>query len=433
MNIKSISSPLSVTILVLLTILPFFSTASEEITFDLIHRDSPLSPFYDPSSTYHDNRIASFNRSQLRRQMFTNNNTPFPLKRSVRSHLISYAFEFLMKVNVGTPPVTLFLIADTGSDLTWVKSLPCTKCSTKGRYVTYNPKISGSYRPVSCKSSACLSSYAGGRITCGTNNSCPFELLYGDSSQSAGELGFETMGLGSSVLRNIIFGLAHTLNGLFPGSGIVGLGAGPLSLVRQMGNSIGAKFSYCLGNANSIGKISFGDKSIPTGPNVVTTPMVFVEPDTYYYLTINSFTIGTNGKKIQYGVDGVKGNIIIDSGTTLTNLPSKYCDEINKSYMEQIKAEKVKDPTGTLDFCYKTNNVDTFPPMTIHLDGGVELVVPPTNMFVAIVEGVWCLTILPIEEGGVSVYGNLWQETMVVGYDLVKKQMHFKPGGCPKY
>ena len=62
------------------------------------------------------------------------------------------------------------------------------------------------------------------------------------------------------------------------GSGIIGLGGGPLSLVSQLNKSIGGKFSYCLvlaENSNVINKINFGSTGLVSSNGVVSTIHLF--------------------------------------------------------------------------------------------------------------------------------------------------------------
>ena len=90
---------------------------------DLIHRDSPNSPFYDPSETP-SQRIAKALRRSINRV------NHFKLTSSLSTNaaqadIISNRGEYLLKYYVGTPPVQILGIADTGSDLIWLQCKPC--------------------------------------------------------------------------------------------------------------------------------------------------------------------------------------------------------------------------------------------------------------------------------------------------------------------
>ena len=97
-------------------------------------------------------------------------------------------------------------------------------------------------------------------------------ISYGDQSFTNGDLGVETLTIGSTTSRlvtlpNIVFGCGHNNDGTFSeaGSVIICLGGGPLSLVSQLNKSIGGKFSYYLvptENSNVTSKINFGSNGL---------------------------------------------------------------------------------------------------------------------------------------------------------------------------
>ncbi|CAH8266769.1 unnamed protein product [Arabidopsis lyrata] len=99
----------------------FFFNDWENLTVELIHRDSPHSPLYNPHHTVSDGLNATFLRSISRSRRF---NT----KTDLQSGLISNGGEYLMSISIGTPPSKVLAIADTGSDLTWVQCKPYQQC-----------------------------------------------------------------------------------------------------------------------------------------------------------------------------------------------------------------------------------------------------------------------------------------------------------------
>ncbi|KAF5951252.1 hypothetical protein HYC85_009196 [Camellia sinensis] len=92
---------------------------------DLIHRDSPDSPFYNSSLTHFDRVIKALRRSHSRVNYFTSASMS---PQSASSEVIPSDGSYLMKITVGTPPFNILAIADTGSDLTWTQCLPCRNC-----------------------------------------------------------------------------------------------------------------------------------------------------------------------------------------------------------------------------------------------------------------------------------------------------------------
>ncbi|GJZ63470.1 aspartic proteinase CDR1-like protein [Tanacetum coccineum] len=172
-----------------------------------------------------------------------------------------------------------------------------------------------------------------------TQITCHYKIGYGDRSHTTGNLAIDTFWFGpTSFEEGIVFGCGHDNNGTFnkEGSGIIGLGGGPLSLIKQLDYVIEGKFSYCLipyfnDGTNQTSKMQFGYYANVTGPNVVSTPLVKKEPSTYYYLTLESVIVGKNNvssNKSFSKKDVQEGNIIIDSGTTLTFIDRGLYEEL---------------------------------------------------------------------------------------------------------
>ncbi|GJZ20806.1 aspartic proteinase CDR1-like protein [Tanacetum coccineum] len=186
------------------------------------------------------------------------------------------------------------------------------------------------------------------------------------------------------------------------GSGIIGLGGGPLSLVKQLENVIQGKFSYCLipyfnDVTNQTSKMQFRDYAKVTGPTVVSTPLVKKDPSTYYYLTLESVLVGKNNvssNKSFSKKDVQEGNIIIDSGTTLTFIDQELYEESTSGLTEVLGSPTAQDPDGFFQYCcYKDLNMDTVPTVTFRFTGAdVEL--PPLNTFLEVQKGMSCLTIV---------------------------------------
>ena len=151
---------------------------------DLIHRDSPNSPFYDPSETP-SQRIAKALRRSISRVSHFKPNSSFSTNVA-QADIISNGGEYLMKYSVGTPPVEILGIADTGSDLTWLQCKPCNDCYNQTAPI-FDPKRSRTYKRVACDSSLCRS-LAGSSCSGYAGSSCLYSVAYGDQSFSNGDL-----------------------------------------------------------------------------------------------------------------------------------------------------------------------------------------------------------------------------------------------------
>lgn len=223
-------------------------------------------------------------------------------------------------------------------------------------------------------------------------------------------------------------------------SGIVGLGGGKVSLITQLGSSIQGKFSYCLvsdfGSKNPpSSKMNFGNNAVVSGAGVVKTPIVSKTPDTFYYLTLEGITVGSKRLDLvssneNDGTGSIDGNIIIDSGTTLTLLPSDLYSKVEAEVKRQMKMKQIKDPAGILNLCYLASG-DTLsvPQITAHFKGA-DLKLKDANTFVKTSQSSLCLAFAPSAD--ISIYGNLAQMDFLVGYDLEKKTVSFKPTDCSK-
>lgn len=441
---KPLSSALFViTILHFLIISPLQAT-SGGFTVDLIPRDSPLSPFYNSSKTHYDSLFDAFQRSQKRINHFK---SVFSAPESkVQTQITPGGGEFLMKASIGTPPVEFLGIADTGSDLIWTQCLPCEQCFRQNLPL-FNPQRSSTYETIPCQSTSCDTL---DKATCsgGQKNTCEYSYSYGDHSHTSGDLSSETFTIGnrnSVKLTKIVFGCAHDSGGTFDEheSGIIGLGGGRLSLISQAGESLGKKFSYCLVPTTSKvpGKISFGSDAVVSAPGAITTPLVAKSPDTYFYLTLEGVSVGDEriaykGAKststvpdaADYNVE--EGNIIIDSGTTLTYLPSEFYSDLESAVERAVRGERVEDPSGVLSLCYKSNGDNLeLPVLTAHFKGG-DVKLQPLNTFQMINDDTVCFTLTGYTD--VPTFGNLAQMNFNVGYDLEARTVSFLPTYCTK-
>uniref|UniRef100_A0A2N9FP36 Peptidase A1 domain-containing protein n=1 Tax=Fagus sylvatica TaxID=28930 RepID=A0A2N9FP36_FAGSY len=400
LRLSSFLSTLAVTLLLQRFVLSITETTNNGFTVDLIHRDSTLSPFYNSSQTRFDRMYNAFSRSVSRA-----NRMSLESKSSIQSNVIASDFEYLMKIFLGTPAIEVLGIVDTGSDLVWTQCEPCENCF-KQNLPLFDPQQSSTYRNLSCKSNPCkaLETLSG----CTDQNTCQYIYLYGDGSYTNGDLGVETLTIGSTsghlvTIPRIVFGCGHNNNGTFgeAGSGLIGLGRGSLSLISQLNQSIYGKFSYCLvpntENSNATSKINFGSNAMVSGNGVVSTPLVAKEDPnpSFYYLTLEGISIGS--KKFAYNASSKagtteEGNIFIDSGTTLTYIPPELYEDLVSALEKAIDAERVSEPGASL--CFKSKDDIDVPIITVHF-AGAELKLQPINTFARITDDVVCFNMLP--------------------------------------
>ncbi|KAK9993937.1 hypothetical protein SO802_023640 [Lithocarpus litseifolius] len=191
-------------------------------TFELIRQDSLNTPFYNANKYYP--------------------NVP-------QSQISAYKGHHLMKVSIGTPPVDIYGIADTGSDLVWTQCVPCDGCYNQTN-PKFDPQKSSKNRDISCQSEQCHLIDTG---TCSPQNLCSYTYAYGSSSITHGVMAKEKVTItstsGKTVSFDLAFGCGHNNTGTFNDHemGIIGLGGGSVSLVSQLGSTFGSqRFSQCL-------------------------------------------------------------------------------------------------------------------------------------------------------------------------------------------
>ena len=259
-------------------------------SLDLIDRDSPQSPLYNPAYSQFDRLKNAFQRSTSRafhlskRAGFTSNNA------SIDVNISSAFVEYLMLIKLGTPPVKVVGIVDTGSDLTWAQCKPCVNCYKQVGPPILVPSNSSTYRSLSCQSKGCKLAQDMYQLPCDSTNICHYRMDYGDRSvwdSTVGDLAVDTFWFGPTPVKNVIFGCGHDNEGTFKkdSSGIVGLGGGPLSIINQLKSVVNGKFSYCLipySNNQKTSRIHFGTHAIVAGANVVSTPLIRGDPSTFY-------------------------------------------------------------------------------------------------------------------------------------------------------
>ncbi|XVF06757.1 hypothetical protein REPUB_Repub06bG0078100 [Reevesia pubescens] len=399
---------------------------------ELIHRDSLKSPLYNPLGTTSDRVTNALRRSFSRVHRFK----PTSIStKAAEADIIVNSGEYLMNISIGTPAFDIIAIADTGSDLIWTQCKPCSQCYKQDAPL-FDPSDSSTYRTISCNASQCENLQGN---SCSSNNSCEYSVSYGDNSFSNGDLAADTLTLPSTTGRLVaipktVIGCGHNNDGTFneKTSGIIGLGGGDVSLISQLGNTIGGKFSYCLLPISKTGessKMNFGSHAIVSGNGVVSTPLTKKDPSTYYFLTLEAVSVGRKTINFTGSSFGTgDGNIIIDSGTTLTLVPEDFYSGLESAVSSQINATRVDGPEG-LSLCYDASTDFAVPNITVHFtDADVKL--QPLNTFVLVSETVACFTFSPIQD--FAIYGNLAQMNFLVGYDTEKQTVSFKPTDCSK-
>lgn len=274
---------------------------------------------------------------------------------------------------------------------------------------------------------------------------CVYGYEYGDGTSSVGGLATETFTFGSVAkvqVPGLGFGCGHYNGGdLNGGSGIVGFGRNPLSLISQLGIR---KFAYCFTpmlQSNKQSTLFFGPLADIVGGGggpILTTPLL-QNPSvpTFYYVSLLGITVGGSRLKIsksafQLRKDGT-GGVIVDSGTFVTGLVDTAYKKAAKAFKSYVKLPVVKEDTGPFGLCFKTPTNDTasvkVPQLVFHFLGA-DMGLPRENYMFEYADRVLCVNIF--SNGDSSVIGNIQQHNMKVVFDLEKKKLSFAPAQCDK-
>ncbi|KAL0913483.1 hypothetical protein M5K25_016947 [Dendrobium thyrsiflorum] len=454
--VSSIPS-LAISLLIILSttgFLPLSVYGTGGFSVDLIHRDSPRSPLSDSSSTPSSRFKSAVERSFSRANYFRNamqQNTPSfsasspSASENLYSGITANGSEYLMSFYVGSPAKEVIAIVDTGSDLIWIQCKPCKECYPQ-KIPLFDPQASSTYKVISCKADSCPALPS---ESCSHGSECEYTYAYADGSFVDGFLSTETLSFDSTGGRRVqvpstLFGCTHHSNGTFSdGSGLVGLGGGQLSLIRQLGSSIESKFSYCLpslAQSSATTRLNFGSSAVVSGSNSVTTPLIPGKPDTFYFLHLDQISVDGQGSvlvnpSMQAAVNAHQGNIIIDSGTTFTFIDNETLQSVAKNLARSVSFPQVADPNGLFSLCLNVSGSgdnDKLPNITFHFSGGAPVVLPDDNTFVEVAENTVCLALLPSEfDGiGVNIFGNIAQQNFHIGYDLSAMQLTIAPADC---
>ncbi|GAU50946.1 hypothetical protein TSUD_411390 [Trifolium subterraneum] len=233
-----------------------------------------------------------------------------------------------------------------------------------------------------------------------------------------GVLAQETLTLTSKTgepvsLRGITFGCGHNNNGGVVNDeemGVIGLGRRSLSLISQIGSSLGGNmFSQCLVPSNTNPSItshmSFGHGSEVLGNDVVSTPLVFNDAsngayDTQYFVTLLGISVEDINlpSKNDSSLDHiVKGNMMIDSGTPTILLPEEFYHRLMEKVRDKVSLEPIPDSISLgYQLCYRTQTNFSGPMLTAHFEAvtwkanqqSVVALSTTQAEYIALVEGV---------------------------------------------
>lgn len=177
-------------------------------------------------------------------------------------------------------------------------------------------------------------------------------------------------------------------------------------------------------------RLDFGDNAVVSGNGTVYTPLI-PTVDPFFSVTLEKISVGNKNITLpDPDEDGENGNtVIIDSGTTLTYLPTEAYRNLSSILKDAIHLQPVPDPSNIgLDLCYEFGkDFKKVPPMTLRFDGA-EIVLGSMNTLIQVNERVSCFAFLG--SGSIPIIGNIVQQNFKIGYDLNNMKVAFQPTDC---
>ncbi|KAF8399169.1 hypothetical protein HHK36_015034 [Tetracentron sinense] len=422
----------------------------EYLKLRLLHKDPFVSPAQALSHDYHRLSVL-FSSLQSRKA----------LKAPVISGASTGSGQYFVDLRVGTPPQKILLVADTGSDLVWVKCSACRNCTKHEPGSAFLARHSTTFSPIHCYHPACrLVPHPLKHQPCNhtsLHSTCRYVYSYADESKTSGVFSRETTTLNTSSgreakLRNLAFGCGFRISGpsvsgaSFNGAhGVMGLGRGPISFSSQVGKRFGNKFSYCLMDYTisppPTSYLMFGEEPEPI---ITRKPIISFTPlqtnplsPTFYYIGIKSVT-----------VDGVKlpvnpsvwafdrqgnGGTVVDSGTTLTFLAEPAYRQILTAFKRRMRLPRTAGAALGFDLCVNVSGVSRprLPRLSFRLVGNSVFSPPARNYFIDTTEGIKCLALQAVNSpSGFSVIGNLMQQGFLFEFDRDRSRLGFSRHGC---
>ncbi|XP_008444946.2 aspartyl protease AED3 [Cucumis melo] len=329
---------------------------------------------------------------------------------------------YVVRVQLGTPGQTMYMVLDTSNDAAWAPCSGCTGCSGPA---TFSAKNSSTFATLDCSKPQC--SQARG-LSCPTtgNADCLFNQTYGGDSSFSATLVEDSLHLGSNVIPNFSFGCISSASGSsIPPQGLMGLGRGPLSLISQSGSLYSGIFSYCLPSFKSYyfsGSLKLG----PVGqPKAIRTTPLLRNPHrpSLYYVNLTGISVGRvlvpiSPELLAFDPNTGAGTII-DSGTVITRFVPPVYTAIRDEFRKQVGGSF--SPLGAFDTCFATSNEVSAPAVTLHLSG-LDLRLPMENSLIHSSAGsLACLAMAAAPNNVnavVNVIANLQQQNHRILFDI---------------
>jgi len=411
-----------------------------------------------------DRDIIRHKKNRNRRQAWERPNAKQTRTNNVSGDMALYSGadfgsgEYFVSLSVGSPAQKVVLIADTGSELTWVKCnywCNSTSCGEKSRKLRiFRADQSSSFNTVPCSSGMCkndeLTDLGSIPEQCPSPHTpCAYENRYLSGQPTYGIFANETITFAQTngkeaKIHNVLVGCSYPTDfeKFQAVHGLMGLGYNNYSLALKATNKFGGKFSYCLVNHFNTQNVSsyliFGSheniESIKTLNRTQQTELV-LGIRSNYGVNIKGISVGNKILKFPDEVWDVKsgGGMILDSGTTATLLTEPAYEPVMAALTPSLKKFARSNLTfGPFEFCFDQTgyNESLVPRLAFHFADGVQFEPPVENYVIDVSEGVKCLGFVQIPWPDQSIIGNIMQQNHFWEFDLANRRLSFGSSSC---
>ncbi|CAI5980671.1 unnamed protein product, partial [Closterium sp. NIES-64] len=395
---------------------------------------------------------------------------------------------YYLNITVGTPGQEVAVVMDTGSSLMWLPC-DCIDCAADDSLAVRHALMCGGggggcvggMREGSGRDAAngrgvggvgagvggllgggAEAGSAGEGGTEGADGECEFVYSYADNSSTSGRVMIDTLDLPTvadgMVRDKMLFGCGQYQAGNLAKSsyiyGLMGMGVGPISPLTQLytAGHVPFAFSFCFDSANDTGSHLVLGRTPP--PPALRSTTLLPNDRPFYFIDVVRMTVEgatlpgsenlapTNATQAAQGAGGStggaesRGGVIVDSGTTLTILPS----DLYASVLQTVFAgqEVFFVPELNLD-CIVLGFFDGAPPAfpVIHMEmaDGAVWSIPSSNYLSRFDDGFdqyYCATMMAAPDNfPVSVIiGETWVLDTYISVDIEKKQLGWAPLNC---
>lgn len=333
---------------------------------------------------------------------------------------------YVVRVKLGTPGQTMYMVLDTSNDAAWAPCAGCTGCTS----TAFSPNSSTTYGSLDCSMPQCAQVRGLQCPTTGTG-ACFFNQSYGGDSSFAATLVTDTLTLGTNAVPGYTFGCIGSVYGSsIPPQGLLGLGRGPMSLPSQTGLLYSGVFSYCLPSFKSYyfsGSLKLGPVGQPK--NIRTTPLLKnPHRPSLYYVNLTGVSVGRvlvpiDPTYIAFNPTTGAGTVI-DSGTVITRFIQPVYAAVRDEFRKQVQGPF--SSLGAFDTCFAATSEASAPIVTFHFQD-LDLKLPVENTLIHSSAGSLACLAMAAAPNNVNsvlnVIANLQQQNLRILFDTANSRL----------